>query len=108
MTKNVITVHPLDFVEEIAMLFYIHQIGSLPVVQDGQLVGMLTETDVLKTFVQLTGANQPGSQIEIRTKDTHGMLIEILKVIDQFQVNIQSVLLYPDKADPSKKLLFYA
>lgn len=60
MKTNVVTGHPLDFVEDAAATFYDHNISCLPVVQNGAVVGLVTETDVLHTFVELTGVNQPG------------------------------------------------
>ncbi|WP_059171423.1 acetoin utilization AcuB family protein [Bacillus sp. FJAT-27445] len=105
MKRNVITGHPLDFVEETAALFYEQKISCLPVVQDGRLVGIVTETDLLYTLVELTGAHQPGSQIEIKVPNKTGMLFEIANVIRNRKANIQSVLVYPDKKDDSFKII---
>lgn len=105
MRTDVITGHPLDFVEEIAAIFYEHNIGCLPIVNDQKLVGILTETDLLHTLVELTGAHQPGSQIEVKVPNKAGMLCEIATVIRNRKANIQSVLVYPDKKDPSYKIL---
>ena len=69
MTKNPITGHPLDFVEETASIFYDNRIGCLPIVSKGKLVGMITESDLLYKFIELTGVHQPGSQIEVRVPE---------------------------------------
>ncbi|HLO12035.1 MAG TPA: acetoin utilization AcuB family protein [Pseudoneobacillus sp.] len=105
MKKNVIIGHPLDFVEEIAALFYDHHISCLPIVKDQVLVGIVTETDLLRTLVELTGAHQPGSQIEVKVQNKAGMLCEIATVIRNHKTNIQSVLVYPDKKDENYKIL---
>lgn len=105
MTKDIITVHPFDFVEEISALFYQHQIGCLPVVHNDQFVGLITETDVLKTFVELTGVHLPGSQFKIRTPNSSETLSDILQVINQFQTLIHSVLVYPDKKNNNKNII---
>ncbi|WAA10105.1 CBS and ACT domain-containing protein [Fervidibacillus albus] len=105
MTTDVITVHPLDFVEEVAAMFYQHQIGSLPVVKMGKLVGIITQTDVLKTFVELTGTDQPGTQIEIRVPNKPGTLADILQRIRHFHTNVQSVFIYPDKLKTETKII---
>lgn len=107
MIKKVVTGHPLDFVEEVAYLFYDNQIGCLPIVQDGKLVGILSETEVLHTFVELTGANQPGSQIEVKVPDKTGILYEVVTVIHKQKANILSVLVYPDKKDERYKILVF-
>lgn len=55
MTKEVVTVGPEQTVEDAALLLLSHRIGGLPVVRAGELVGILTETDILKAFLQLRG-----------------------------------------------------
>lgn len=105
MKQNVITGHPLDFVEEIAALFYEHHISCLPILKDQLLVGIVTETDLLHTLVELTGANQPGSQIEVKVPNKAGMLFDIASVIRNHNTNIQSILVYPDKKDEKYKIL---
>ncbi|WP_191555855.1 acetoin utilization AcuB family protein [Metabacillus idriensis] len=106
MKTDAITGHPLDFVEEISSIFYEHKIGCLPIIKHGKLVGVVTETDLLHTFVQLTGANQPGSQIEVKVPNVAGMLSEVSGVFRKSKVNIASVLVYPDKDERFKVLVF--
>lgn len=105
MKTNLITGHPLDFVEEIAAIFYENKIGCLPILRDNKLVGIITETDILHTLVQLTGAHQPGSQLEIRVPNKLGKLVEVASCIQQHKVNILSVLVYPDKKDENYKII---
>ncbi|KJE28792.1 acetoin utilization AcuB family protein [Geobacillus thermoleovorans] len=106
MKTDVIVGHPLDFVEEVAALFYEHRIGCLPIVNHGKLVGIITQTDLLRTFIELTGVHQPGSQIEIKVPNEAGMLSKAAAIISERHVNIASVLLYPD-LDPNYKILVF-
>lgn len=105
MTKNPILGHPMDFVEESALIFYNKQIGCLPIVSNHKLIGILTETDLLYNYIELTGANQPGSQIEVRVPNVPGALFEVSKVFHNHQTNVLSVLVYPDKESPATKIL---
>lgn len=105
MKTNVVTGHPLDFVEDAAATFYDHNISCLPVVQNGAVVGLVTETDVLHTFVELTGVNQPGSRLEIRVENKAGILYDILHVFHHRRVNVQSVLVYPDRSAQTHKVV---
>ncbi|MFF2755361.1 acetoin utilization AcuB family protein [Psychrobacillus sp. NPDC058041] len=105
MTKNPITGHPLDFVEETANIFYDNRIGCLPIVSQGKLVGMITESDLLYKFIELTGAHQPGSQIEVRVPNQPGVLFEVSKVFYEQKMNVLSVLVYPDKIRSDYKIL---
>ncbi|MGF2617420.1 CBS domain-containing protein [Rossellomorea vietnamensis] len=107
MKTNVITGHPLDFVEEAAALFYEHHIGCLPIVKENKLVGIITETDLLYTLIQLTGAHQPGSQIEVKVENRSGVLYEVAGIIRNHNANIHSVLVYPDRHDEKYKVLVF-
>jgi CBS domain-containing protein len=55
MTKSVITVTPDRDVAEAARLMLEHTIGALPVTQDGRVVGIITETDMLRAFSRTLG-----------------------------------------------------
>ncbi|MBU8879752.1 acetoin utilization AcuB family protein [Bacillus sp. FJAT-29790] len=105
MKTEIITGHPLDFVEEVSAILYEHRIGCLPILKDEKLVGIVTETDLLRTLVELTGAHQPGSQVEVKVPNRAGMLCEVATVISNRKANIQSVLVYPDKSDENYKIL---
>lgn len=107
MTKNIITGHPLDFVEEITVTFYDHKIGCLPIVSGGKLVGIITSTDLLHTMVELTGANKPGSQIEIKVENRLGLLHDVAAIFLLHKINIHSVLVYPDPEDEFFKILVF-
>ena len=105
MVKEVLTAHPLDFVEEIAYTFYDQRISCMPVVSNHRLVGIVTETDLLHTYVELTGANQPASQIEIKVRNRPGTLSEIAAIIKRMNANVNSIFIYPFKDDPAVKVL---
>ncbi|WP_318614189.1 acetoin utilization AcuB family protein [Sporosarcina sp. YIM B06819] len=105
MTTNLIIGHPMDFVEEAAVIFYDNKIGALPIVSNNQLVGIITETDLLYKYIELTGAHQPGSQIEVRVPNVPGILFEVSKVFHEQKTNVLSVLVYPDKESDATKIL---
>ncbi|MET1014680.1 MAG: acetoin utilization AcuB family protein [Paenisporosarcina sp.] len=107
MTKHPIVGHPLDFVEEIATIFYDQQIGCLPIVSQEKLVGIITETDLLYKYIELTGARQPGSHIEVRVPNKPGILFEVSKVFHDHQSNVLSVLVYPDAKNEENKILVF-
>lgn len=107
MTKNPVIGHPLDFVEEVASIFYEQQIGCLPIVSGGKLVGIVTETDLLYKYIELTGSLQPGSQIEVRVPNRPGILFEVSKVFHDHHANVLSVLVYPDVQHETNKILVF-
>lgn len=61
MTKDPITVPPDYTVEETAQILLENKISGAPVVDDmGQIVGVITQTDLFKVLVSLTGLNKKG------------------------------------------------
>ncbi|HLR51267.1 MAG TPA: acetoin utilization AcuB family protein [Candidatus Avamphibacillus sp.] len=107
MSQPVVTIHPLDFVEEIAKIFYDKEFASLPVVQNNQLVGMVTEKDMLHTLIQLTGTHVQSSHLEIKVPHRSGILPEVTAIFGRRKVNIVSVLIYPYDDDPQYKVLVF-
>ena len=104
MKTQVSTAHPLDFIEDIALVMYQQHIGCLPVVQQGQFVGLVTERDIMRTLIEMTGIAHPSSQIEIEIEDRVGNLADIVQVLKDHQLNISSAFFYPS-TNPDKKIL---
>lgn len=105
MVKDVIIGHPLDFVEETALLFFEERIGCLPIVSNGYLVGILTDTDILLNYIELTGAHKPSSQIELRVDDRIGVLSRVTTICADHRASIISLLVYPDMSQTSKRMI---
>lgn len=105
MNKKVITCHMLDFVEDIAVDFYDEGIGSIPVISNGACVGIVTQKDMLNTFLELTGVTVPGSAIEVQVPDVAGIMHEVTTVFHQHKVSIESILVYRDKEQSGFKLV---
>lgn len=61
MTENPITVTPTTTVEEAAQIMLERQVGGLPVVAEGRLVGIVSASDILRAFLDVMGASHGGS-----------------------------------------------
>ena len=68
-------------------------INCLPVVQDEKLVGIITDTDIFKTFVEITGGGQAGVHIEARMPDEQGQLAPFIQAITNAGSYISSVVI---------------
>jgi acetoin utilization protein AcuB len=64
MTRVVITIEPTAPVEDAARVMLTGKISALPVTEAGHLVGIVTETDVMRLFVKALGAGEPSSRID--------------------------------------------
>jgi acetoin utilization protein AcuB len=88
MVKDVVTVTEDTPVEDAARIMTDRKIGSLPVVRAGQLVGIITETDLFKLFMELLGARKKGVRLTMLVPDQKGMLAKIATAIAQQGGNI--------------------
>ena len=82
MIKDPITVSPDDEIEIAAQLIYKNKIGGMPVVKGDQLVGIITATDILRTFIDMMGILSSTSRIDVVIGDKAGGLKKALQIIN--------------------------
>ena len=61
MTKDLMTVTPRATVEQATKLMLSHKISGLPVTDAGNLVGLITSSNILQAFLDMLGASEEGS-----------------------------------------------
>jgi acetoin utilization protein AcuB len=88
MSKEVITVGEDTPIEEAARIMIDNQIGGLPVMREGELVGMITETDLFKLFLELFGARERGVRVTALVPEEPGQLAELTKAVYSIGGNI--------------------
>lgn len=88
MTKNVITVTDDTPLEDAARVMADNQIGALPVVHDGELRGIITETDLFKIFLELLGARERGVRLTVKVPERKGMLRLITGTISRLEGHV--------------------
>ncbi len=81
MTRQVFTVTEDTPLEEAARIMADNKIGGLPVMRGETMVGIVTETDLFKTFLELLGARQPGVRVTALIAGAKGTLAKITNVI---------------------------
>lgn len=106
MVTDLITGSPLDFIEDVASSFYEYKISCLPITSQDKLLGIITESDLLRTFIELTGSGHPGSRLEVLADDCPGTLSRITDIIAQKGINILSIFLYPAQDEDHRLLVF--
>lgn len=84
MIQNPITVEPEDDVEIAAQLIYKHKIGGLPVIDKSrQIVGIITESDILRAFIDMMGILGSSTRIDITTDDDSTALNKAIQIIHE-------------------------
>jgi len=93
MKKPVHTV-PLDFtIEEAAAVLLEKRISGLPVVdEDGQLVGIITRSDIFQLIISLTGLGKKGIQFALRIKDMPGPIKEVRELVHEYKGRTASIM----------------
>ena len=82
MIKNPISLSPDDDIERAAHLIYKHKISGLPVITKGRkLVGIITESDILRAFIDLMGILSSSTRIDITTNDKSAGLNKAIQII---------------------------
>ena len=108
MTRDVITVSPDTPLEQAARIMVDNKIGGLPVMEDGVLVGIITETDIFKTLLEMLGAREHGVRVTMETVDEPGKLSAITSAIAQVNGDIVALGAFrgesPEKAQVMLKV----
>jgi len=104
MRRDVITTTPDTPVEQAAQVMADNKIGCLPVMSEGKLVGIITETDIFKTFLEMLGVREHGLRLTLRVPDRKGVLAAIAGEIARLGGNIVNVAAIPSD-DPQHRYL---
>jgi len=92
MRGSVSTVGPMYTVEEAARLMTTQKISALPVTENGRLVGIVTETDVLDLFVRAMGVLKPSSRLDVILRDPEAGLGEVVGIVEDTGPPIVSLM----------------
>jgi len=92
MVKKVITAPPNMAIEEAAMIMYDNTIGCLPVVENHKLVGIISDKDLFRVLVDITGVRHGGHRFYVVMKDKPGVTGEVLDIVKKHGFTLDSVL----------------
>ncbi|HFD39995.1 MAG TPA: CBS domain-containing protein [Anaerolineae bacterium] len=104
MTRDVITVTEYTAIEEAARIMADHKISSLPVMRDGRLVGIITETDLFNIFLELLAAREPGLRLTMLVPEERGMLADLTNEIAAMGGNILALSTFQGE-DPTNRMV---
>lgn len=105
MTERVVTVTPELPIEDAAQIMVTSKIGGLPVVDSsGNLVGMITETDVFKAFTEMLAGGEHGLRLLVRVPEGKGVLASVSSAIYELGGNILSVGTFHDRSEQTRML----
>lgn len=106
MTTDVITINEDIPIEQAARIMVDHKIGGLPVMRESKVVGMITETDLFKVFLELMGARDKGVRVTALVDDKPGVLQKITNTVTDIGGDFVSLGQFTGE-DVSTKLLTF-
>lgn len=99
MTKDPFTIYADETVERAAVIMLEHKVSGLPVInKQKELVGLITQSDVFRAFVNITGIYKGGTQFAFSLDDLPGSIKEVADTIREYGGRIVSILSSTDMA----------
>jgi len=106
MSKDVLTVTENTPIEEAARTMVDNKIGGLPVIRDSKIVGIITETDLFKIFLELMGAREFGVRVTAIVQEEPGQLAKLTRSITEAGGNFLAFGQFAGE-DPTNRLVTF-
>ncbi len=100
--RDVVTTGPDMTIEDAARVMVEKKIGSLPVLEDGVVVGMFTKTDMLATLMEMMATRVPAVRVTMRMPDVRGELARLVGAIAEQGWGIMALAGTPTPRDPTR------
>ncbi|HGJ7905099.1 TPA: CBS domain-containing protein [Streptococcus pneumoniae] len=97
MIRDVVTVSGYASLEDATYLMLKNKIGILPVVDNHQVYGVITDRDVFQVFLEIAGYGEEGIRVRFVTEDEVGVLGKIVSLIVEENLNISHTVNIPRK-----------
>ena len=97
MIKNVLTVSKYASLEDAIYIMLQNKVGVLPVVDNDQISGIITDKDVFRAFLEISGYGQAGIRIGLEVLDTPRVLEKIANIISSENLNIEGTIVESKK-----------
>lgn len=105
--EKLVTVTPDTIIEKAVQLMFERKVSCLPVLNNGQeLLGLVTETDIMATFVDIMGLKSKGTRLAILLEDEPGKLFGALEVIKNHNVNVISICSPTSTVEGKRQVVF--
>lgn len=106
MEKHPFVINQKALIEEAAALLLAEDIGCLPVVDDeNKVVGILTQNDIFKSFLELLGWEYAGTRLVLDLVDEVGVLERLTDLFSENNINIRNISVYDHQDGNSKVIL---
>lgn len=97
MRTDPITVSPEETIESAAITMQCNKVGCLPVVEQGEVVGLISLTDILTAFIDAMGLEKSSVRITIKFSKRMGFLAELIQLIDHQGIIVDNMVTFNDE-----------
>lgn len=104
MSQNPVTAHPMDPLEDVALLMRRFKIGAVPVIEEEKLVGIITETDIFQAFIEISGVGDPGARIELYIANNGTALYAVTDLCKEFDMSLSAISVYKNYSEEQQLL----
>ena len=103
MKRDVVHVSSDTPIEEAAMILSDRDIGSLPVVDGSELVGIISDRDIFRALVDITGVRHGGYRICVLVEDRTGSIREVTDIVRKHGYHLLGILTSYEKVGEGKR-----
>ena len=105
MGKHLVTTTADTPIEDAALVMYEENIGSLPVVDGDVLVGIITDRDIFRALVDITGVRHGGHRVCVTVADSPGTIREVADIVRRHGFNLRGILTSYEGVPPGSRLV---
>jgi len=106
MTKSPVVATVSDTLEDAVIMLHDYRVNSLPVLdEEGNLVGIITKTDILEAFMEALGVQEISHRLEVVVDDKPGALADVVNTIKEFKTNLISIMTTP-YSEKGKRIVY--
>jgi acetoin utilization protein AcuB len=100
MVKTVVTITTETTIERAAFIMQNNNINSLPVMENDELVGIITSTDVMGVLLDAIGMSDESVRICVLVRDKIGTIADVAAILRDHEINIESLITTPVRNYP--------
>lgn len=101
IARDVLTVAPGSTLERASQIMLQSKIGCLPVVdEENAVIGIVTETDLLRAFQEMLSLNGSGARVTVRIADQRGEAAKLFAVVAERGWSVVAAGTYPARRRP--------
>ena len=100
MVKKTITISPGTTIERAGRIMQENRISALPVMENQELVGIITTTDVMGVLLDAVGIDGDSTRLVVLVEDRIGMVAEVSRILKEEEINMRSFVTWPEKEHP--------